>query len=554
MGTRRVMIDRKIVEHLRLGKSGRCIEKALRVGDKRIRKVRELATAHGYLEPGAALPPPPAPLFPAEQRLRNAQSDPERLLLPHLQWMTERIAAGWHKVTLFEELPVKVGRSSFYRFLDRRGLGEPEPRDRVIPEIIHRPGEAMQLDWGHLCTVPCATTGKPRKVWAFVGVLGYSRYLVVRLVWSMTTETTLAVLEDMFREIGGIPGRVTTDNPKCFSLNADAFQPVLNPVFELFAHHNGFVIEALPAAEPEKKGKVERPMPYVRRLFEAHGEWKGLEEAQEYLQRKLVMANERKHGTTLEKPAERFRETEAPALRPLPATLFERVEIAEPTVREGGHVRFRNKAYSVGLGLKGEQVLVIGTRQKVSIYHKGILIETHDRITDSNRSKSTKKHHRAPHERTIEDVAAQIAAAQDLGPHVGKVAEAMLATLNGFVELRMVFGLFALGKIYGADDLDAACELALETHACTYRHIKHILESTAQERPAKSVSKPTYIRPISEYVRHVQAQGAIDASHSHPRLSAPTSPLNGRAGATRDPRGEPPEGPRPEPDAFGAGM
>lgn len=129
MGTRRVMIDRKIVELLRLGKSGRCIEKALRVGDKRIRKVRELATAHGYLEPGAAVPPPLAPLFPAEQRVKNPQSDPEKLLLPHLQWMIERLAAGWHKVTLFEELPVKVGRSSFYRFLDRKGLGEPEPRD-----------------------------------------------------------------------------------------------------------------------------------------------------------------------------------------------------------------------------------------------------------------------------------------------------------------------------------------------------------------------------------------------------------------------------------------
>lgn len=551
MGTRRVMIDRKIVEYLRLGKSGRCIEKALRVGDKRVRKVRELATAHGYLEPGAALPPPPAPLFPLEQRVKKAQSSPEKLLLPHLQWMTERLAAGWHKVTLFEELPVEVKRSSFYRFLQRRGLGEVESTDRVVPEIIHRPGEAMQLDWGHLCTVPCETTGKPRKVWAFVGVLGYSRYLVVRLVWSMTTETTLAVLEDMFREIGGIPERVTTDNPKCFSLNADPFQPVLNPVFELFAHHNGFVIEALPAAAPEKKGKVERPMPYVRRLFEAHDQWKGLEEAQEYLRRKLVMANERKHGTTLEKPVARFRETEAPALRPLPATLFERVEIAEPTVREGGHVRFRNKAYSVGLGLKGEQVLVIGTRQKVSIYHKGALIETHDRITDPDRSKSTKKHHRPLHEQNIADVDAQVAAARALGPHVGKVAERILATLNGFVELRMVFGLFALGKAHGAADLDAACELALETHACTYRHVKHILESTAQEKPGKSTPKPTYMRPISEYVRYVQSQGAIDASHSHPRLPAQTPPLDGRAGATRHPGREPSESPRPQPDTLG---
>lgn len=147
--TGRVMTDRKIIEYLRMGKSGRFIEAALKIGDKRIKKVRALASAKGYLEPGAALPPFPEPLFEAKERLTTVPSDPETRLLPHKEWMTERLAAGWHKVTLFEELPVKVARSSFYRFLDRHDLGEPGPAERVVPEIIHRPGEAMLLDWGH---------------------------------------------------------------------------------------------------------------------------------------------------------------------------------------------------------------------------------------------------------------------------------------------------------------------------------------------------------------------------------------------------------------------
>jgi hypothetical protein len=552
--TGRLMTDRKIIEYLRMGKSGRFIETALKIGDKRIKRVRELAAAKGYLDGTMPLPPFPEPLFEAKERLRTAPSDPDVRLLPHKEWMAERLVAGWHKVTLFEELPVEVTRSSFYRFLDRHGLGEPGPAERVVPEIIHRPGEAMLLDWGHLCTITCPETGKKRKVWAFVGVLGYSRLMCVRLVWSFSTTVTLDVLEDIFREIGGVPSRVTTDNAKSFSLEADPYQALLNPVFEMFAQHHGFVIEALPAAEPEKKGKVERPMPYVRRLFEAHGEWQGLDEAQAYLQRKLKMANERKHGTTGERPVTRFLDTEAAALGSLPPTAFDRVEIAEPTVREGGHVRFQNKQYSVGTGLKGEKVLVLGTKAKVSIYHKGTLIESHDRITDPNQSKSTKTHHRPVWEQFMDDKEHQLEGAAKLGPNVHGLAHRILSTCNGFVELRMVWGLFYLGKIYGPADLDAACEIALQTHAFTYRAVKHILEATSAiaEKAAPVTKSPTYIRPISEYVNHIKSKEQERDRHLTAGTSQTIAALDRRAGATRDPL-ESPQSARSDVGDLGAG-
>jgi len=555
--TGRLMTDRKIIEYLRIGKSGRFIEDMLKIGDKRIKTVRELAVAKGYLPgevlPGEALPsvvplPPfPEPLFEVKERLKTVPSDPEARLLPHKEWMAERLVAGWHKITLFEELPVKVARSSFYRFLDRHGLGESGEAERVVPEIIHKPGEAMLLDWGHLCTATCPKSGKKRKVWAFVGVLGYSRLMCVRLVWSMSTSVTLDVLEDMFREIGGIPSRVTTDNAKCFSLEADRFQALLNPVFELFAAHHGFVIEALPAAEPEKKGKVERPMPYVRRLFEAHGDWKSLEEAQDYLQRKLIMANERKHGTTCEKPVTRFLDTEAAALRPLPPTAFDRVEVAEPLVREGGHVRFQNKQYSVGTGLKGEKILVLGTKSKVSLYHKGTLIESHDRIIDPNQSKSTKVHHRPVWEQFMDDKDHQLQNAAAIGPNLHSLVHRILSTCNGFVELRMVWGLFHLGKIYGPADLDAACEIALQTHAYTYRSVKHILEVTASAatKPTPEAKAPAYIRPISEYVNHIKTKEQQRDRHLASGTFQTAAPLDRRAGATRD-SCEPAQSPRPD--------
>jgi len=61
------------------------------------------------------------------------------------------LQVGWHAITVFEELPVKAARSSFYRFLEHHEL---EPRRHwqfhAIPEIIRKPGEALLVDWGKL--------------------------------------------------------------------------------------------------------------------------------------------------------------------------------------------------------------------------------------------------------------------------------------------------------------------------------------------------------------------------------------------------------------------
>jgi transposase len=109
----------------------------------------------------------------------------------------------------------------------------------VVPEIVHSPGEALILDWGKLRDFIDPVTQKKKTVWAFVGTLGYSRFLMVRLVLSNSLETTIDAIESMLREMGGTPIKITSDNPKCFALEASQYEPLLNPGFELFAAHYG---------------------------------------------------------------------------------------------------------------------------------------------------------------------------------------------------------------------------------------------------------------------------------------------------------------------------
>lgn len=113
--TERNMIDRKIVEGLLANKSQRVLVKELRVGSRRVTKVAKLAKDAGYLDRSIPLPCFPEALFEEAVRAPSQPSDPEEKLLPHMAWMAERLAAGWHKVTLYEEISTKVqvGRSSF---------------------------------------------------------------------------------------------------------------------------------------------------------------------------------------------------------------------------------------------------------------------------------------------------------------------------------------------------------------------------------------------------------------------------------------------------------
>jgi hypothetical protein len=365
---RRRLLERKIVEYLQAGESLRWIVKKLGTGDRRVRRVREKAEEYGYLSGHVPLPPYPEAIFPDPLDGRSERENAnDLLLLGKKDWLVERLTSGWRPITVFEELGLSVSRSSFYRFLHRHELYSlGRSYRRVIPEIVHQAGESLLLDWGKLRDVVDPETGKRRALWVFVGVLGFSRYMMVRLVWTNDIPTTLDGIEHMLRELGGAPAKFTSDNPKCFVAEASRYEPILNPVFERFAQHYGVIVECLPPRDPQKKGKVERPMNYVRRLYEAHGsDWLGLEESQSYMDRKVALANERRHGTTLRRPIDDLVNMEAAELKPLPALGFEREEYSEATVRKDGHLRFANKYYSLDEKYIGKDVFLLANQKQV---------------------------------------------------------------------------------------------------------------------------------------------------------------------------------------------
>lgn len=502
-------MDRKIVEQLVLEKSFNQICKALNVGKRRVRKVYDQAVIYGYLS-GVAMPPFPRPVFKYKDLPTGSNSPYEAVLLEQKDWINSKLNIGWKTITIFEELPIDKNQvnmeiSSFYRFINRHDLRE-QTNKRVVPEILHEPGEVLQLDWGKLRDVVDPVTGKKKTLWALVGVMGFSRYMMVELVWDNKVETTLNAITKMFSIMGGVPKKIVSDNPKCFSLTASKYEAILNPAFERFCSYYGVIPEILPPREPKKKGKVERLMPYVRRLYEAHGsDWHGLNESQEFIDKKLVLANERTHGTTKLRPIDVFLQHEAQALKALTATAYEVEEYHQGKVRNDGHVRFRNKYYSVDEKYHGQEVFIIGNSTRVEIYYRCELIETHARLSTSYVAKSTKEHHLKPWEQVAKDSRMYIDKAEKIGPNAKHLITNILMAGNGFVDTRKVWGILSLDKDYEKEVIDKACKYALDIGSLSYQTVKAYINLSPQKKIIlKTSTNNKFTRSAGEYKQIIQ--------------------------------------------------
>lgn len=521
----KIRVDRKIIEGLRLGKSINSLTKDLKKGKGYVIKVRDLGLEHGYLvyqeqnnnkillPTEKVLPSFPEALFPYHDKRSDKSSESEKILLSQQEWIKERLESEWTPQTIFEELPTPVARSNFYRFLIDYKLKKRSSSKNVL-EIIHAPGECLQLDWGKLFDVVDDRTKKKKTIWIFIGTLGHSRFEMARVVERLDFATTIEAIVSMFEEMGGVPKKLVIDNPKVFVAEASNYEPTINPAFERFASHYGVIIEALPPATPELKGKVERKVSGKRRLFESYDKSNYKQEtAQAHINKKLEMLNERIHGTHRLKPIDVFISDEVSVLKALPILPYEIESVVISTIRKDGYVRFENKYYRVEPNLHGEDALLIGNTKQVSIYCKGKLLEVYEKITDNFRTKACKEHYKEPWEKTLEDHGHYLEKASLIGKNAERFVSIILARGSGFVDTKVIWGLLTLNKKYSNEDIDKACLSALELEEVKLKTIRSLLNIMAKPKPqinnnddfkGEQTIGGKFVRSINEYKTHLK--------------------------------------------------
>ncbi|KIG11706.1 Mobile element protein [Enhygromyxa salina] len=251
-------------------------------------------------------------------------------------------------------------------------------------------GEVAQVDFGYVGKLYDADEGRLRKAWAFVMVLAFSRLMVVRIVFDQKVETWLRCHAEAFAELGGVPKVIVPDNLKAAVIRAGFGvddKTTLNRSYREFARFFGFQVDPTPVRAPEKKGKVESGVKYVKNnFFAARKDLLDVGELRVELRRWLDnIANSRTHGTTQRRPAELFA-VEREHLLALPSQRWEPVVWREAKVHTDTHVQVDRAMYSVPWRLVGKPVLIRLTKHSVEIYWDDVRVATHARQQPGKRS------------------------------------------------------------------------------------------------------------------------------------------------------------------------
>jgi hypothetical protein len=167
-------------------------------------------------------------------------------------------------------------------------------------------------------------------------------------------------------------------------------------------------------------------------------------------------------------------------------------------------VRFKNKYYSLDEKFIGEDVFMIGSQTQITIYHKGQLIELHERLHDPHRSKQTKPHHLKPWEQAMGEGSFYRKRALQIGPDVERMIVILLAQGQGFIDTRKIWGILSLDKKYDKAAINRACRDAIALGEFGFRIVQSLLRLQVKPvAPPESAPKPAgenkFVRSMKEY-------------------------------------------------------
>jgi transposase len=254
-GRRKDVLDvRELIRRVRLGDGVRRVARDMRVSRKTVAKYVSWATGQGLLsgelvEAGefkrrldASLPtaPPPRGAFKVERYREQIQA---------------LRAKGVESRAIYDRLreagEFTASYSAVWRFV--RSLEPVTPEGFVRVETP--PGDEAQVDFGFAGIMYDPAKGIPRRAWAFVMTLSYSRHQCVELVFDQEVDTWLRCHRNAFEWFGGVPKRVVLDNLKAAIIRHALHDPVVQRAYREFAGTLRVPDLAVPAPHPQTQGQ-----------------------------------------------------------------------------------------------------------------------------------------------------------------------------------------------------------------------------------------------------------------------------------------------------------
>ncbi len=418
-------------------------------------------------------PPPESPTHP--QTGSSTGCGPASLCEPWREQIEQALAQGLSIQRIYQDLVVERQFTGSYFAVRRFVLRRVSPQELPFRRMECAPGQELQIDFGQGAWV--IEAGKRRRPHLFRAVLSHSRKGYSEVVWRQTSESFIRCLENAFRHLGGVTMTVVIDNLKAGVIQADWFDPEINPKLEEFARHYGTVILPTKPAMPRHKGKVEAGVKYAQNNAVKGRSFESLAAQNLFLSEwEQNVADTRIHGTTRQQVGQLFEQVERPALQPLPAGLFPVFEEAPRTVHRDGYVEFKRAYYSAPPEYVGRQVWVRQEARLLRVYNTRreqialhALAEPGKFTTDPVHLHSRKRH-------IIERGADYLLdRCRLIGPLTGTWAEAMHQT-RGPQSLRVMQGLLQLAEKHPTAELEKAARVATHHGTWRLRDLKRLLE------------------------------------------------------------------------------
>ena len=288
--------------------------------------------------------------------------------------------------------------ASVLRMVQRLKKDRGVAAEDVAIAVATEPGEVAQVDFGYVGRLFDTGTGRVRKAWVFVMVLGFSRHMFAKVVFDQKARTWQQLHCDAFRWFGGVPRVIVPDNLKAAVIRGsfgagDREHLELSRSYRELARYYGFKVDPTPTYSPQKKGKVESAVSYVKHNAMATILSTDIDEVNAELADWVRQtAGLRHHGSTGEQPLPLFESEERGMLLPLPQQPFTPVTWKHATVHRDSHIEFTRKLYSVPWPLIGRKVWVRATHHSVEIYADDTRVATHERLYGRRRRSTLTSH------------------------------------------------------------------------------------------------------------------------------------------------------------------
>lgn len=417
----------------------------------------------------------------------------------------------------------------------------------LVMKQNHRAGEKFFSDFaGSKLSYIDPHTGEVLRAHLFVGALGASSYTYAEAFRDETSESWCMGHANAFAYFHGCSELIIPDNAKSAVTTPSIYEPDINPDFQHMAEYFGAAVIPARVGRPKDKAVVEAAVRVATMWIVAslrHRTFLSLAELNSEIRTLLEKLNNRPFKKAPGSRKVLFEKIEKPALKPLPAGKYEYTQIGYARAGRDYHINVDGYRYSVPHQYADEKLEYRLTAKALEVFLHGRRVASHPRLWIKDRP-STQKDHMPEHHKYYQEQFVEwtpenlINSANRIGESVVQVVVAILGkNQHPEQKFRSCLGVIRLARTWGAERLNLACRRAIDLNACSYKHIKLILENNGYSRPLPAASlqiarKHENVRGPEYYTTNNEEQKNADTSNNRESSSNETDRDGSSAGVT----------------------